>query len=129
MTPKQGGRTTGGCARDLAALVLATAGTLYGHTRVVSAWHRCMSQDHEPYPNLLTAPTLVWVVMLTVLLVLATLLDPLSGSRWYLWPAMAAVAAVLTWLYVLGMVHPAPLQPGDPSDAACRTVPIFPFTG
>ncbi|WP_344465765.1 hypothetical protein [Kitasatospora kazusensis] len=129
MTSEHGGRRTYGFARVLAALVLATAGTLYGNDRVTSAWRWCLSQDHEPAPNGLTRTVSVWVVVLTVLLVLGSLLGPLPGSRWYLWPAMVAAAAVLTWLYVSGMGAPAPVPPGGPPEAVCRTLPAFPFTG
>lgn len=131
MTSEQKGSRTSGCAWVVVALVLATVGSLYGNSRIISAWHSCLGQDHEPGTNtdLLTAMIAVWAVMLTVLLGLGAVLGPLPKSRWYRWPVMVAVAAVLTWLYVSGTVSPAPMLPGDPADAACRPVPPFPFTG
>ncbi|MEV6209428.1 hypothetical protein [Kitasatospora sp. NPDC051914] len=110
-----------------AALLIATTGVLYGNTRVGEAWHWCLTQDHEPDPRAAAAARSVWVLMFVALLVLGAVLSPLPHSSWYLVPAMLAVAAGLTWLYVTGMGSPAPSQVGEPMEASCRTAPSFPF--
>lgn len=113
----------------LMSLVLATAGILYGNSQVNETWHWCLTQDHEPDPRLAAGTRSAWAVMLVTQLVLGAVLSRLPYSRRYLLPVMCAVAAVLTWLYVTGMGSPAPLRPGDPEEAACWTMPAFPFIG
>ncbi|WP_146259113.1 hypothetical protein [Streptomyces tateyamensis] len=109
--------------------VLATAGLLVGIDRVVATWHWCLTQDHETNPDLVRGNRAVWVIMLTVLMVLIVLLRPLPKSRWYLLPVLVAATAALTWLYVTGMGHPAPLSPGDAPEVRCWNMPTFPFNG
>ncbi|MGW2865191.1 hypothetical protein [Streptomyces sp. NPDC001205] len=46
----------------------------------------------------------------------------------YRLPTMLVVA-VLTWLYVTTVGTPAPLEPGQPPESVCQTLPPFPFTG
>ncbi|WP_457033179.1 hypothetical protein [Kitasatospora sp. P5_F3] len=115
--------------RVLAALVFATGGLLLASDRVIETWHWCLTQDHEPDPDQFTATVFAWAVMITVLLVLGAVLRRLPYSSWYLLPALAVAAGLLGWLYVIGMGSPAPLGPGDPEEAACWTMPIFPFVG
>ncbi|WP_431676447.1 hypothetical protein [Kitasatospora sp. KL5] len=110
-----------------AALLIATTGVLFGNARVDEAWHWCLTQDHEPDSGAAAAARSVWVLMVVALLVLGAVLSPLPRSGWYLVPAMLAVAAGLTWLYVMGMGSPAPLQVGEPMEDSCRTMPSFPF--
>ncbi|MFJ3218728.1 hypothetical protein ACIPLC_22750 [Kitasatospora sp. NPDC086801] len=112
-----------------AALVLATGGTLVGNGRILATWRFCLSQDHEPNPNLTMATVSGWAVMLGALLTLGALLGRLPRSRRYRLPAMLAAVVVLTWLYVAGMGSPAPLRPGQPPESVCRVLPPFPFTG
>ncbi|GJF32735.1 hypothetical protein KNE206_54350 [Kitasatospora sp. NE20-6] len=122
-----------GCAwaliRVLAALVFATGGLLFASARVRATWHWCLTQDHEPDPDGFMAFMAAWAIMIVTLLVLGAVVHDLPKGRWYLLPAMAAAAAVLSWLYVIGMGSPAPLEPGEPQEAACWTMPTFPFLG
>jgi uncharacterized membrane protein (DUF4010 family) len=129
MRSVRGRRAVGGLAWGAAAFVLATVGLLVGSSRVTATWRACLGQDHEPVPGGLRVTLSVWVVMLTVLLALIAVLRPLPKSRWYLLPVMVVVAAVLTWLYVIGTGHPPPLRPGDAPQAGCGGFPAFPFTG
>ncbi|MFD0526343.1 hypothetical protein ACFQ1I_02285 [Kitasatospora arboriphila] len=126
-------RRAGGCGWVvlwvLAAFVLATGGVLYGTGRVTETWHWCLTQDHEPDPRMAAATRSVWAVVFVVLLLLGAVLSPLPRSRWYLLPVLAVTAAVLTGLYVTGMGTPAPTRPGTPPEAACWSLPSFPFTG
>ncbi|KQV11886.1 hypothetical protein [Kitasatospora sp. Root107] len=115
--------------RILAALVFATGRLLLAKDRVIATWHWCLTQGHEPDPDRFRATVCAWAVMIAVLLVLGAVLDRLPYGCWYLLPAMAVAAAVLGWLYVIGMGSPAPLGPGEPEEAACWTMPIFPFIG
>ncbi|MFG2697153.1 hypothetical protein [Kitasatospora sp. NPDC048407] len=112
-----------------AAFVLATAGIVYGNVRVTEAWYWCLTRGHEPVPALAAATRFAWAVVLVALLVFGAVLSFLPRGRWYLLPVLFAVAAVLTWPYVIGMGSPAPLRPGDPEEAVCWTVPAFPFFG
>ena len=63
--------SAGGCARvavwSAAALLIATAGVLYGNARVGEAWHWCLTQDHEPDPRAAVAakPTAITIVVRT----------------------------------------------------------------
>ncbi|BFV58519.1 hypothetical protein KCMC57_up36230 [Kitasatospora sp. CMC57] len=131
MESVQDRRTADGCAWTVAwaltALVLATAVILVGNSWVIEAWHWCLSQDHEPDPDMAAAVRSVWAVSLALLLLLGAVLSRLPGSRWYLLPAMLAVAAALTWLFVIGMGSPAPLQPGAPEETPCWSMRSFPF--
>ncbi|MEV8093326.1 hypothetical protein [Kitasatospora sp. NPDC085879] len=115
--------------RVLAALVFATGGLLFASDRVRATWHWCLTQDHEPDPDGFMAFMAVWAIMIVTLLVLGAVLHGLPKGRWCLLPAMAVAAAVLSWLYVIGMGSPAPLKPGVPEEAACWTMATFPFLG
>ncbi|MFF0390453.1 hypothetical protein ACFYS8_17440 [Kitasatospora sp. NPDC004615] len=109
--------------------VLAAAGIVCGDVRVTETWYWCLTRSHERDPAPAAATRSVWAVMVVALLVFGAVFSFLPRGRWCLLPVLFAVAAVLTWLYVVGMGSPAPLRPGDPGEGACWTVPVFPFLG
>ncbi|MFJ1708112.1 hypothetical protein [Kitasatospora sp. NPDC088346] len=121
-------RAVGGCVRVPAAVVFATVGLLVAQSRVRATWNWCLTQDHEADGGGFLALVSVWAVMVVVLLVLGAVLAELPGSHWYLLPALAVAAAVLSWLHVVGMGAPTML-PGQPEEAACWSRPTFPFLG
>ncbi|WP_344444586.1 hypothetical protein [Kitasatospora nipponensis] len=129
MTAERGRDRAGGCGWVLGAWVLATAGAFLGSATVVRAWHSCLGQDHESAATGSVAVVGFWAVLLTALLLLGALPGPPRRRRRWLWPAMLAVTAVLTWLFVVGMGTPPSPQPGSSAEVGCDTRPAYPFAG
>ncbi|MFI9788725.1 hypothetical protein ACIHEI_35235 [Kitasatospora sp. NPDC051984] len=75
---------------------------------MTETWCWCLTRGHEPVPALAVATRSVWAVVLVALLVFGAVLSFLPRGRWYLLPVLFAVAAVLTWLYVVadGIARP-----------------------
>ncbi|MFJ8040375.1 hypothetical protein ACIRBX_07690 [Kitasatospora sp. NPDC096147] len=114
-------------ARWLVGFLLATTALFTASDRVQETWHWCLTQDHEVDPDAFPAMMAAWGIAVVTVLSVGAVVHRLPYGSWYVLPVMAAVAALLGWLYLIGMGSPAPVAPDGYPEDACRTLRVFPF--